>query len=111
MKITMTGLMLLVLCLPTTFAQDDTQLFLPEDAVARFGKGSLLEVQYSPDGSRLAVASSIGIWLYDTTTYQEVALLAASVDWATRMVFSPDGKTLANRGHDGAVWLWECQNG
>ena len=37
---------------------------------------------YSPDGTRLAVASSIGIWLYDTATHQvgnsrngEVALL------------------------------------
>ena len=111
MKIRATLLLFLVLFLPNAYSQDYTQLYLPEDAIARFGKGPLWEVQYSPDGSRLAVASSIGIWLYDTTTYQEVALLDARVGWATRMVLSPDGKTLANGGHDGAVWLWDVKTG
>ena len=36
-------------------------------ASIRLGKGSLTgPVAYSPDGARLAVASSLGIWLYDT---------------------------------------------
>ena len=53
----------------------DTQLNLPEGATARLGKGGIGDLQYSPDGTRLAVAGSIGIWLYDTATYQEIALL------------------------------------
>ena len=65
--------------LPTTFAQDYTQWHLPEGAKARLGKGSIGEIVYSPDGTLLAVASRIGIWLYDTTTYQEVALLTGGV--------------------------------
>ena len=40
MKITMTLLTLLVLFLPTTPAQDYSQLNLPEGAIARLGKGS-----------------------------------------------------------------------
>ena len=46
------------------FAQDYTQWHLPEGAKARLGKGSISDIQYSPDGTRLAVASSLGIWLY-----------------------------------------------
>ena len=42
-----------------------TQLNLPEGAKARLGKGAIADIAYSPDGTRLAVAGSIGIWLYD----------------------------------------------
>ena len=50
------------------------QLSLPENAKARLGKGRLSELTYSPDGTRLAVVSSIGIWLYNAQTYDEMAL-------------------------------------
>ena len=46
-----------------TFAQDYTQWHLPEGAKVRLGKGEINEIAYSPDGTRLAVASSIGIWV------------------------------------------------
>ena len=64
MKIAVTLLLLLVLFLPNAYPQESTQLNLPDGAVARIGKGSVEEILYSPDGSRLAVVSSIGIWLY-----------------------------------------------
>ena len=60
MKITVTLLMFLVLLLPNAFVQESTQLNLPEGAVARLGKGLIEAIQYSPDGARLAVVSSIG---------------------------------------------------
>ena len=37
------------------------QWSLPDGAKVRLGKGKVNEVQYSPDGTRLAVASSIGV--------------------------------------------------
>ena len=80
MKIAATLLMLLVLFLPNTPAQEYTQWKLPEGAIARFGKGRFPEILYSPDGTRLVVGSTIGIWLYDTTTYREVALLTSHTD-------------------------------
>ena len=44
---------------------DYTKWHLPEGAKLRLGKGYINEIAYSPDSSRLAVASSIGIWIYD----------------------------------------------
>ena len=64
----------------TTFAQDYTQRGLPEGAQARLGKGSISEITYSPDGARLAVASSIGIWIYDVRSGEELDLLTGHTD-------------------------------
>ena len=66
MKPTVALLILFTLSSLNTSAQDYTQLSLPEGAKARLGKGRIGEIQYSPDGTQLAVASSVGIWLYDT---------------------------------------------
>ncbi len=51
-----------------TLAQDSPQWHLPEGAKARLGKGGVNRIAYFPDGTRLAVASGIGIWIYDAQT-------------------------------------------
>ena len=102
---------LLILFLPNTSPQDYARMNLPEGAVARFGKSYLREVLYSPDGARFVVVTAIGVWLYDTTTYREVALLASLTYESTSVVFGPDGKTLASESRDGAVRLCDTETG
>ena len=94
-----------------TFAEDYTRWGLPEGAKARLGKGSIAEIQYSPDGTRLAVASSIGIWFYDTAGYQEAALLTGHTSNVRSVAFSPDGNTLATGSWDDTVRLWDTKTG
>ena len=84
------------LSVPRSFAQDYTRWGLPEGAKARLGKGRISgNVAYSPDGRRIAVASDIGIWLYDMGSDTEVNLLAGHTGSVHSVAFSPDGSMLA----------------
>ena len=91
-----TAIIALVCCSPLT-AQDSSQIGLPEDAIARIGKGSLGEVHFSPDGSKLAISTAIGIWLHDPHTGKELDLLSHShITRPYAFAYSPDGKTIAS---------------
>ena len=90
--------------------QDHQTWHLPEKAKARLGKGTISQgdraIAFSPDGAYIAVASNIGIWLYDAKTSRELALLATYSTWGHAVAFSPDGTKLA--AVDGRkIQLWD----
>lgn len=89
-----------------SFAADTTRMSLPEGAIARLGKGIINEIAYSPNGEYLAVAASIGIWIYDMETYQEIALITGTEGHINSVAFSPDGNTIVGGSQDGYVYFW-----
>ena len=99
------------LFLTNTFAQHSTQHNLPEGAKARLGKGEINDIQLSSDNTRLAVASSIGVWLYDLHTGSETALLTGHTGSVMHVAFSPDGKILASSARDETIRLWNTETG
>ncbi|MCG9131695.1 sigma-70 family RNA polymerase sigma factor [Candidatus Poribacteria bacterium] len=88
---------------------------LPENAIARFGKGVMggsdRAVAFSPDGKRFAVATGAGIWLYDAQTYREISLLTGHTGVVRAVAFSSDGKTLASGARDRTIKLWNLETG
>ena len=88
---------------------DSLRWHLPEGAKARLGKGRINDIVYSPDNTLLAVASSVGVWLYDVQTGQELDLLTSHTNWVRTVTFSPDGKTLASGNSDSTICLWHVQ--
>ena len=103
-------LLSLSITLPTTYAQDYTRWGLPEGATARLGKGEAYAIQFSSDGTQLAVASGAGIWSYDTRTGKEINLIPCTMDLLRSAAFSPDGTTLAC-GDRWGIWLWDVGTG
>ncbi|MDE0324129.1 MAG: hypothetical protein OXN27_09430, partial [Candidatus Poribacteria bacterium] len=77
----------------------------------RFGKGSIGDLTYSPDGTILTVVGSTGIWLYDATNGEELALLTDHTDGVDALVFRHDGLTLMSASNDGDVYLWDPATG
>ena len=107
-------LLISILSLPNSFAQDYTRMGLPEGAIARLGKGYINDIAYAPDGTQLAVATSIGVWFYDTSTDTELDLLSEEPDCVETIAFSPDSRTLASSGYSSTnsiIRLWDTDTG
>lgn len=81
---------------------------LPPRAVARFEKGGISDVAVSPDENLIAIASRLGVWLYNAHTKDFVSLMAVeSTGLLSKVVFSPDGTRIVTGDWDGKITLWD----
>ena len=90
---------------------ENPQWHLPEGTIARLGKGAVNGITYSPDGTHLVVASSLGLWVYDAQTSETLTLLTGHTDIVSSTAYSPDGTTLASGSWDNTIHLWNAQTG
>ena len=111
MRIVVASIMLSAVFAVSGVAREYATWGLPEGAKLRIGRGTMYDLAYSPDGSRIAIASSIGIWLYDTATLEEVDLLTEHTREVTSVVYSPDGSMLASGSEDKTVCVRDVKSG
>jgi len=107
----LTCILLFTLSQLNAFAEDSTRWRLPEGAKARLGKGNIKQIAYSPNGMHLAAAGSAGIWIYDVTIHQEVALLTENTGPVSGIAFSPDGSTIVSGYSSADILVWDAETG
>ena len=110
-SIFLTFIFLFIFSQPNGFTEDSTRWRLPEGAKARLGKGSITQIAYSPNGMHLAAAGSAGIWIYDVTIHQEVALLTENTGPVSSIAFSPDGNTIVSGYASADILVWDVKTG
>ena len=77
----------------------------------RVNASGINDIQYSPDGTRLAIARSVGVWLYDMNSDKAPILLTTDATGADNVSFSPDGQLLAGGCKDELIRLWDVKTG
>ena len=88
-----------------------TRWELPVGAKTRLGKGSINDIKFSPDGTRFAVATTIGVWMYDAQTGTEISLLKGDRQAIKSFAFSTDGHMLTGANSEGKISRWNPDTG
>ena len=103
-----TTLLLIAAMLSNSWAEDKRHNDLPENAIARLGKGGVNIMRFSPDGARLVVGTDVGLWIYNIADRTETSLSNGYTGRINALAFSADGKMLASGGYNNpVVQLWE----
>lgn len=97
--------------IPPSSNAEYTRWELPEGAKARLGKGSINDIKFSPDGTRFAVATTIGVWMYDAKTGTEISLFKGERQNIKGVAFSADGSVVTGANSAGQIPRWNTTTG
>lgn len=93
-------------------AEDIHNIGLSEGAIVRLGKGGINIMRFSPDGSRLAVGTDVGVWVYNVSDGTGTALSSENYGQVSVLAFSHDGSILASGGGDNPnITIWKLDTG
>lgn len=81
------------------------------ELIARLGRGYIQTVTWSLDSTRLAIAGSIGVWIYDSINWDAEPRLFETNYRTTWAEFSPGGGLLAVGLADGTAQAFDVATG
>ncbi len=91
---------------------EENLISLPSEAIARFGRGDVEATAISHDGNMIAVATRIGLWIYNAHTEDFIRLIAVEgTGLLSSVTFSPDSTQVATGDWDGIASLWDVSTG
>ncbi len=88
-----------------------TRWELPDGAKMRLGKGRINNIKFAPDGNRFAVATSIGVWIYDAQSGSIISLLKGKRQNILDVAFTENGDTVIGVNAIGEILKWDMENG
>ena len=84
---------------------------LPEGAKMRLGKGRINNIKFSPDSRRFAVATTIGVWIYNAQSGSIISLLKGKRQNFLDVAFTENGNTVIGVNAIGEILKWDMENG
>lgn len=75
--------------------------------IAYWGRGRITRAVYAPDGSTIAVASALGIHLYQGSTLQDAGFLRTRKE-ITSLCYDVSGEVLVAGARDGTLQVWDA---
>ena len=93
--------------IPRIIAQEDVRQVSLEYVKGRLGKGWIRDIEFSPNGKQFAVATTIGIWIYDSHTGKPVNQIEGYMGGVFAISYSNDGEFLAAAHDDHTIRLWK----
>ncbi len=84
---------------------------LPDGAKTRLGKGKVNNIKFSPDGALFAVATTIGIWMYDAKSGKETDLFSGERQDVKSIAFTSDGEYITGASYGGEISRWYANTG
>ncbi|RKU09262.1 hypothetical protein C6501_15645 [Candidatus Poribacteria bacterium] len=96
--------------IPSVSAQDTMNQNSQRFVKNRLGKGWIRDLEFSPDGKQFAVATTIGVWIYNSHTGEIENQFEGYMGGVYAISYSPDGKYIAAAHDDHTIRLWEPQN-
>lgn len=78
--------------------------------IVRIGRGLPTGTAFAPDGQTLAVATNIGVWLYQLDSLEDGRFLRHTSP-VSQLSWSPDGQQLTTVTADGQMHVWDTATG
>jgi WD40 repeat protein/serine/threonine protein kinase len=77
--------------------------------LARWGKGSIDDVKWSPDDTLLVVTTPLGLYVYDVETLAQLSFIEVG-DISSQTIFTPDSDTIVVISGE-EMTLWNARDG